>query len=88
MLSRPCIVKVDQDLTKGLFVVYISDKPKVFSRTSRKVLVYHISQYTSLPGCTDQDMILAGSKSGTHVTFTQVEAQLLIEFKCASAVSA
>lgn len=87
MLSRPFIVRVDEDLNKGLFVAYIIDKPKVYSRTSRKVLIYHISQYTSLPGCTDQDMILADSKSGTHVIFTQFEAQLLIEFKCASAVS-
>lgn len=31
-------------------------------------------------------MVLAGSKLGTHVMLTQVEAQLLIDFKCVAAV--
>lgn len=75
-----------QDINERLFVAYILDTPKVFSRTSWKILMSHPSQFTRLPGCTDQDMVLAGLKLGTHVTFTQVEAQLLIDFKCLASV--
>lgn len=32
-------------------------------------------------------MVLAGLKLGTHVMFTQVEAQLLIDFKCVAVVA-
>lgn len=75
-----------QDINERLFVAYILDTPKVFSRTSWKILMSHPSQFTRLPGCTDQDMVLAGLKLGTHVMFTQVEAQLLIDFKCLASV--
>lgn len=55
----------DKDLNKRLFVAYILDMPKAFSRTSWKILMSHTGQFTSLPGCTDQDMIPAGLILGT-----------------------
>lgn len=84
MVSRPCIrvSRYKQALVPCLYFRFAQSFFKNFLEDSYS----HPSQFPRLPGCTEQDMVLASLKLGTHIIFTQVEAQLLIHFKCAAAV--